>query len=95
MWTCEQIVNLINTNDKMVAHSIKVLYDRQTADEQIIHQTAHSNGIGFNSIDSQFLSSCAEFYNRTGFLTHKQTAICRHKLVKYGKQLTKIANHEI
>jgi hypothetical protein len=34
----------------------------------------------------------AEFLARTGFLTPKQRVIVRKKLVKYNKQLVRLAN---
>lgn len=94
-WNVEEIKSLLTNNDKMVAHSVKVLYERQTMGERITHETTESNGIGFNGVDAPFLTSCAQFYISAGFLTPKQTAACRKKLMKYSRQLTKIANHEI
>ena len=93
-WNEAEIKNLILTNDRMVMHSVKQLYDRQTAGEQTSHETTVRNGAGFNAFDAPFLSSCAEWYNRSGYLSRKQIALCRKKLVKYVKQLTAIANEK-
>lgn len=95
IWSAEEIKNLLVTNDKMVAHSVKVLYERQTMSERITHETTESNGIGFNGVDAPFLTSCAQFYISAGFLTPRQTTACRKKLMKYSRQLARIANHEI
>lgn len=92
VWTEEEIKNLVQTNDKVLYGALKKLYAEQTADEQQEGATRHSNGVGFNGADSAFLSSVAEFLNRTGFLTNKQKIIVRKKLVKYNKQLTRLAN---
>ena len=92
VWTVEEIKTLILTNDKMVAHSVVVLYERQTASEQAAQETHERNGVGFNGVDAAILSSFAEFYKSRGYLSVKQTAIARKKLGKYARQLVSIAN---
>ncbi len=92
VWTVEEIKTLVLTNDKMVAHSVVVLYDRQTASEQAAQETHERNGVGFNGVDAAILSSFAEFYKARGYLSPKQTTIARKKLPKYARQLTAIAN---
>lgn len=92
VWTVEEIKTLVLTNDKMVAHSVVVLYDRQTTSEQAAQETHERNGVGFNGVDAAILSSFAEFYKSRGYLSPKQTAIARKKLPKYARQLTAIAN---
>lgn len=92
IWKEEEIKTLILTNDRMVYKSLLKLYECQTADEQEDGSATERNGAGFNGIDAPILTSFAEFLNRAGFLTAKQTALCRKKLVKYTKQLTRIAN---
>lgn len=91
-WTEEEIKSLVQTNDKVLYGALRKLYAEQTADEQRSGDTTHRNGAGFNSIDAKFLSSVAEFLNKAGFLTDKQKAVTRKKLVKYTKQLTRLAN---
>ncbi len=91
-WTVDEIKNLLSTNDKMVCRSLMKLYELQTADEQADQETHIRNGVGFNGYDAPLLTSFAQFFNQTGFLTMKQTAICRKMLMKYAKQLTNIAN---
>lgn len=92
VWTEDEIRNLVQTNDKVLYGALKKLYAEQTADEQRQKGTTHRNGAGFNSTDAGIMSSFAEFLNRAGFLTYKQKAIARKKLVKYTKQLTRLAN---
>lgn len=92
VWTEDEIKNLVQTNDKVLYGALKKLYAEQTADEQESGDTHHANGAGFNGADAPILSSFAEFLNRTGFLTPKQRVIARRKLVKYNKQLTRLAN---
>lgn len=92
VWTEEEIKVLVQTNDKVLYGALKKLYAEQTADEQSIGQTRHHNGVGFNGADSKFLSSVSEFLLKRGFLTDKQKYVVRKKLVKYNKQLTRLAN---
>lgn len=92
IWTEEEIRTLVQTNDKVLYGALKMLYAEQTADEQASSHTKHRNGAGFNSIDAGFLTSVAQFLLRTGFLTDKQKVATRKKLIKYNKQLTKLAN---
>lgn len=92
MWTEEQIANLIQSDDRVLYRALKKLYAEQTADEQNFAQTTYRNGAGFNSVDAKFLTSASEFLLKTGFLTSKQKAVVRRKLVKYNKQLTRLAN---
>ena len=92
IWTEDEIRELVQTNDKVLYGALKKLYAEQTADEQRSGETKYHNGVGFNGADSRIMSSFAEFLIRTGFLTDKQKAVARKKLVKYNKQLTKLAN---
>lgn len=92
VWTEDEIKILVQTNDKVLYGALKRLYAEQTADEQSAGETHHNNGAGFNGADSKFLSSVSEFLLKNGFLTNKQKVVVRKKLVKYNKQLTRLAN---
>lgn len=92
VWTEDEIKSLVQTNDKVLYRALKKLYDCQTEGEQISKQTHEHNGKGFNSVDSEFLSNVSEFLIARGYLADKQKSVVRKKLVKYTKQLTKLAN---
>lgn len=92
IWTEEEIKELVQTNDKVLYGALRNLYACQTAEEQSAGYTKEYNGMGFNGVDAPILSSFCEFLNKTGFLTPKQKVVARKKLVKYNKQLTKLAN---
>lgn len=94
IWTKEEIVNLLNTNDKFVCHSLMVLYSFQTADEKVYGEANCINGAGFNGTDAKILTSFAEFYNEKGFLSRKQMEIAKKRIVKYAGQLVKYANNK-
>lgn len=91
-WTEEEIKNLVQTNDEVLYRALIQLYNCQTEDEKAVGTTKEYNNAGFNGVDAPILSSFATFYKKTGFLTGKQKAIARRKLIKYNKQLTRIAN---
>lgn len=92
VWSEEEIMNLIQTNDKVLYGALKKLYACQTVDEQREEATKERNGKGFNGVDASFLSSVAEFLLKRGYLTDKQKVCVRKRLVKYNKQLTLLAN---
>lgn len=92
IWTESEIRELIQTNDVVLYRALKKLYAEQTKDEQKAGETREHNGRGFNGVDSRFLSSVSEFLIKHGFLTDKQKAVTRKKLMKYNKQLTMLAN---
>ena len=92
IWTEDEIRDYVQTNDKVLYGAIKKLYDEQTADEKVAGETKHYNGVGFNGADSRFMSSVAEFLIRRGYLTEKQKFAARKRMVKYTKQLTRLAN---
>lgn len=92
IWTEEEIKNLVQTNDKVLYGALKNLYACQTADEQSMGETNCKNGAGFNGVDAPILTSISQFLINRGYLTDKQKVLVRKKLVKYNKQLTKLAN---
>ena len=92
VWTQDEIRTLVQTNDTVLYGALKKLYACQTADEIAEGTATHRNGAGFNGIDAGILTSFCEFLNRTGFLTTKQKALARKKMIKYTRQLTMLAN---
>lgn len=92
VWSEAEIKELIQTNDKVLYKALKKLYECQTEDEKAGRHTNEQNGMGFNKFDAEFLSSVSEFLIKTGFLTDKQKVVVRKKMVKYNKQLTRLAN---
>ena len=95
VWTKEEIKALLETNNKMVEKSIVKIYELQTEDEKDWKETSHTNGIGYNGVDAQYMSSLAEWILSGRKLTSKQLQFGRKKIMKYAKQLTKVANEEI
>lgn len=88
-----------NTGMHAVGRALVHLYNRQTADEQMMETTNVDNGRGFTVADGMIGSSMAKFYMRRGYLTPKQLAhwqsntnchgeqLRRPRITKYWKQL--------
>ena len=91
-WTKEAIKARLEKDDKWLVRGLLAIYGRQTAEEQVYGQTVEDNGIGFNGVDAEILTSIALQYKERGFLTSKQMEIARKKMLKYAGQLAKIAN---
>jgi tRNA(Ile2) C34 agmatinyltransferase TiaS len=84
MVTKEQIIELLQNNDKAVVRALIVLNERQTADEQANEETKFQNGRGFRPCHARMGTSMAKFYIRNQYLTPKQLAYWR-ALDKSGK----------
>lgn len=95
MWTRESVIAKLQTSDILVERSLLKLYARQTTDEQASLTTKHTNGMGFNGVDSFILTSFSQWILKLQDsgrpegkrLSDKQRAIARKKLVKYVGQL--------
>lgn len=92
VWTVEEIGNLVQTNDVVLYRALRRIYDKQTQYEKITRATCESNGVGFNHADTKFMTSVCEHLIKWNTLTDNQKFCARKRLVKYTKQLTKIAN---
>ena len=95
IWTQDEIKQLLVDNDLAVSKAIVSIYNLQTESEKSTKSTNDNNGVGFNGVDAEFLSSLAEFFIKYNRLSEKQLAFGRKKIMKYSKQLTMIANKEI
>lgn len=94
-WTAEEIKGVLARDDRaareFIGRAVYALFLRQTEGERVAGVTVEHNGRGFSGCDAEILSSFAKFWKKAGFLTQKQTAIARKKLMKYGRQLAEIA----
>lgn len=91
-WDKEKIIELLENSDEMVRRSVVKIYQYQTDDEQRTEQTRHHNGVGFNGVDGEIMSSFAKQIMSGRKLTDNQLGMARKKIRKYAGQLTKIAN---
>lgn len=79
VWTKEEIVELLRTNDKAVGRALLRLRQNQTASEQISKTTKVDNGVGFRPCHARMGTEMAEFFARTGYLSKKQANYWRVK----------------
>ncbi len=83
-----QTCNPANPEHRMaLKRAAKMLYSRQTPDEQSSEQTRWRNGVGFNGRDSDFGSRIA---NWSGDLTERMAGGAKQMLRKYARQLAEI-----
>jgi len=75
--TKENLLNLLKTNDKILARALVVLNQRQTSDEQATEGTRYQNGRGFRPCHARMGTSMAKFFERRGYLSPKQIAYWR------------------
>ena len=83
--------NLLTTSDKAVERALVVIFERQTADEQMIGVTRVNNAVGFSGVDAELCTSFAKQVIKRGSLSPKQMVYARKKMLKYWKQLADIA----
>jgi hypothetical protein len=96
-WTAAQVAELLAdetpTPTEHITALLRCLNERQSADEQESGFTIHQNGIGFNRLDAELLSSIAKWSaDHGGYLTPKQEFCVRKRLRKYSRQLAEALN---
>jgi hypothetical protein len=94
-YTVNQIKAQLQTDDRWLLRGLLAIYQRQTADEQVAQATIERNNVGFNGCDAQFLTDIAQKYQKYGRLSDKQIIAVRKCMLKYARQLTRIANKEL
>lgn len=91
-WNKENIKAKLATDDRWLLRGLVAIYNKQTDAEKSAGLTAEDNGIGFNGVDAEILTSIAQQNIARGSVSPKQLAIVRKKMMKYAGQLAKIAN---
>jgi hypothetical protein len=89
VWTKEKITQLLMNDNEAVIRGILRIYNSQTSEEKNMQTTVENNGIGFNRVDSDLLSSFAEQIKSGKSLSKKQMDIARTRMKKYSGQLLK------
>lgn len=92
--TKENIIKLLENNDRAVGRALAVLTERQTFDERETQNTKYCNGVGFMPCDAKMGVSMGQQFNARGTLSEKQVAYWRvrnakgvMRIAKYWKQL--------
>lgn len=91
-WTVDEVMALVESNDKVLYGALKHLYACQTDSEKEAGATRDHNGKGFNAYDAEFLTSICKQLLVKGSLSPKQKEVARKKLKKYRTQITALAN---
>lgn len=104
-YTKEYIKEKLKTSDLWLIKGLIAIYNYQTDNEKDSGTTNQSNGVGFNGVDAEILTSFAEqVLNRTSqqakndykkfesALSVKQKEITRKLLPKYSGQLLRLCN---
>jgi len=86
-WTPALIKERISTSDIAVKKALLRIWNWQTEDEKHTHSTNQTNGVGFNGVDAEILTSFAEQLSKKNWLSPKQIAIARKRLMKYSNQI--------
>lgn len=94
-WNVDEIKELLKTNDRFVLRSLIKLYSFQTKEEKRQKESTEANNKGFNKFDAESLTPIAQNVVKGNTITENQISYIRNKIMKYAKQLTKVANHQI
>lgn len=94
MLTKEFIKEKLLSDNKWLMRGIVAIFEKQTWDEQQTEQTQEHNGVGFNGIDAELMSSFAKQIQRGRVLSAKQLALAHKKMPKYSGQLLNIAKEK-
>ena len=94
MLTKEFIKEKLITDQRWLMRGIVAIFEKQTWDEQQTEQTTEHNGVGFNGIDAELMSSFAKQIQRGRVLSTKQLAFAQKKMPKYAGQLLHIAKEK-
>ena len=86
-WSTDIIREKMETSDTTLKAGLLRVYSFQTASEKASEETRATNSIGFNSIDAEILSKFAEQLIEKGWLSPKQIALTRKKMLKYSRQI--------
>lgn len=83
----EFIREMLKSNKAWALRALTIVFNNQTADEQVSEDTRYQNGIGFTGADASFLTSLAKQYQKWGRLSEKQIACVHRKIPKYTRQI--------
>lgn len=95
MYEPNQIRDLLLRNNKAVLRGVVAIYEKQLPDEKNYNQTLFRNNVGFNAYDAATLSKYARRIMQGHRLSDDEINLIRIRLLKYSKQLTKIANDKV
>jgi hypothetical protein len=101
--TRESVKAMLNHDDKayverVIGRALVVLFERQTADEQVSNETSHQNAIGFTGADAKSGTLTAKYFLKHRRLEQwmidrwtKEDKNGSPRLAKYHRQLNEAA----
>lgn len=92
--TKEFIKGMLLSNPNWLMRGIVAIFEKQTWDEQQTETTKEHNGVGFNGVDAELLSSFAKQIKAGRTLSTKQLHFAQKKMPKYAGQLLQIAKEK-
>jgi len=95
VWTPTEIKENILRSDLWLTKAILAIYALQTASEQSMEATTQLNHVGFSAFDAKRLSYYAKWLKSGRVLSGTHKEVARKKMLRYTKQLAKIANKEV
>jgi len=93
-WNRENILSLLEKNDRAVEKAILAIYRRQTSEEQNSSATIHRNGIGFSGAHAQVGTYYAKWLLSGRSLTGKHLDKARKIAKHYVAQLLEEAQNK-
>lgn len=94
-WTSEEIRVKLENSLPWLERGILAIYRNQTIEEQRYGETLLENNMGFSGADGKYLSYVAGYLKSGNHLSGHHLEKIRKKMLKYSKQLAKIANNEL
>jgi hypothetical protein len=84
----------LSINKDWALRALVKIYEKQTIEEKRKKTAKRPNGVGFNRVDAEILSSFAEQVKRSGDLTEKQLEILFKRIPKYASQMWDVSDQQ-
>lgn len=95
VWKSDEIKKNILVSDIWLTKAILAIYKKQTESEKASETTHLYNKVGFSAFDAKRLSYYAKWLLSGRKLSSNHLDTARKRIIRYSKQLAKIANGEI
>jgi hypothetical protein len=95
VWTVNEVKENLLKSDIWLHRSILAIYNLQAESEKSTESTHLLNKVGFSAFDAKRMSYYAKWIKSDHKLSGRHRDLARAKMLRYSKQLTKIANGEI
>ena len=90
----EFVKGKLGTDRMWAIKALLKIFEFQTLEEQKSKDTIYHNGVGFNGVDGEILSSFALQFQKKKFLSDKQMTTLFKMMPKYWSQVVKISDEK-